>query len=167
MNNILKLCLILLCTHYCRGQSIERQVIGSSGMLTNTGTIQGSSTVGESVINTHAQATLIITQGFQQPDTLSTVGISTLDNSMLDINVYPNPATDEVIINFISSPRAAIGITIYNQAGQIMHNQLPIKIQDNYKQELNFKKFASGNYFIIIKSADNKIHKEFKVQKIN
>lgn len=147
--------------------STERQVFGTTGNLTNTGAIIASSNVGETVISTFSQSTLIVTQGFEQPDTMMIIGINSLDDSIVNISAYPNPITNQVILAFSLNQEMEIGIDIYNELGQQMRNHLQLNIQDNYSQEINFADFALGNYIIIVKSNDGKLYRSFKVQKTN
>ena len=148
--------------------SIERQVIGSSGNLTNTGVIQGSSNVGDAIIPTFSQSTLIVTQGFQQPDTINNnTGILLAEVYDLNILAYPNPTMNDIILDFSGTQTIEIAIEIYNSSGQIMCNPLKTSVQNNCKQELSFAEYATGNYFICVKSFNGKLYHSFKVQKIN
>ena len=147
--------------------SIERQVIGSTGNLTNTGSILATSNVGETVIPTFSQSTLIVTQGFEQPYPWPIVGINSINFPKINIFIYPNPTTNEVFLDFSLNQSMEIEIDIYNETGQQMKNPLQTTVQNNCKQELDFSNFTAGNYFVVIKSTDGKLLKGFKVQKLN
>ncbi len=68
--------------------TLERSVIGSAGYASPT----MSFTMGEVVTTTTTAGSIVLTQGFQQPDTVLRVGISNVVNTTLDIQLYPNPA---------------------------------------------------------------------------
>lgn len=147
--------------------SVERQVIGSTGNLTNSGSVIASSNIGEAIISTFSNTSLVLTQGFEQPDTMLITGTDMEDGIKMEISAYPNPARNQVILDFKLEQTMDIGIDIYNESGQQMKNQLQTKVQNKDKQELDFTGFSPGNYFIVIKSNDGKISRGIKVQKIN
>lgn len=49
-------------------QEIERQVIGSTGNESSNGNITIQSTVGETMVQTREGSSIVITEGFQQPE---------------------------------------------------------------------------------------------------
>lgn len=172
MEKTLFILMVVFCCKISFAQTAERQVIGSTGNLTNSGNILATSTTGEAVILTYSQATLVVTQGFQQPISTATVidiftGVNDIEPEGTNISAYPNPTMNEVILDFTLKQSMDIGIDIYNEAGQQMRNHLQRNVQNNFKQELNFADFATGNYFIVVKSTDGKLFRSFKVQKIN
>lgn len=74
------------------------------------------------------------------------------DNGILPlkINVYPNPTSD--LVNF-ETEEQIIGYFIYNEAGQKM--QATTRTTHNI-QQLNLEGFASGVYFVAIKTISGK-----------
>lgn len=161
---------IIFCGNFSFTQIVlDRQVIGSTGNLSNTGIIQVFSNVGEAIINTSPKTTLIVTQGFEQPDTIiiDTIIINSVDVSLINISAYPNPTMNELILDFTGTKTTEVVITIFNSTGQIMKNPYLINIQNDCKQKFNFKDFSTGHYFIVVNSTDKKAQKSFKVQKIN
>ncbi|MEZ5195886.1 MAG: hypothetical protein R2764_05675 [Bacteroidales bacterium] len=58
----------LLAPMFLFAQMVERQVIGSAGGYSSTSDLKVSSTVGEAFVATGTSSTIILTQGFQQPD---------------------------------------------------------------------------------------------------
>jgi hypothetical protein len=147
--------------------SVERQVIGSTGNLTNSGSVKASSNIGEAIISTFSNTSLVLTQGFEQPDTMLITSTVMEDGFKMEITAYPNPARNQVILAFQLDQPLDIGIDIYNETGQQMLNQLKTTVQNKDKKELDFTGFYPGNYFIVIKSNDGKISRGIKVQKIN
>ena len=175
MKKISFILMLLFCSKISFAQqiSIDRQVFGSTGNYIDAGTIKASSTVGETVTLTFSQTALIVTQGFEQPVSDSiridifTGGVKDIEPDGIHISVYPNPTMDEVILDFKLDKSMDIGTDIYNATGQLMRKHLQTKIKNNQKQELSFRGFVSGNYFIVVRSADSKLVRGFKVQKIN
>lgn len=157
----------LLCQISFAQISADLQVIGSTGNLTNSGLLITSSNVGEAVIVAFSQSNLIVTQGFEQPDTFIIINQGVREVSLINISAYPNPTMKKVILDFMLDNSMDIGIDIFNETGQQLGNHLQVKVQNNGKQELDFSGFSSGNYYIVIKSTDRKLSKTFNVQKIN
>ncbi len=174
MKKILSSIAVIFCytTSFTQNIILERQVISSTGNYIDAGTIIATSTVGEAVIPTFLQSTLIVTQGFQQPisdtntiDIFSTVGINDIQPLGAIISVYPNPTSSKIILDITLKIESDISIQIYNALGQSLSTQSNITIQGNTKRELDFTAYAVGNYYIHLKSTENTLNKMFKVQK--
>jgi len=166
MKNLTFTITLIIFTQFSFAQTIERQVINSTGNLTNNGVVKAFSNVGEPVILTFEQSTLIITQGFEQSDSNAVSGVNSYSISMINISAYPNPAMNMVVLDFkISQPVECI-INIYNDLGQIIGLPLQTKIFSNCKHELNFSEFPSGNYLISVLTLEGELQKSFWVQKI-
>lgn len=131
---ILSLSLILLTASYCCGQSVTPNVISSGGSFYNSGNITLSSTVGEAIIQTFINTPLglILTQGFQQPDTLL-LPVTTPENVFAGrvIKVSPNPTTGPLKVQFGERNNNAL-LYIKNIMGQEL-----AKLQFNNTNELH------------------------------
>ncbi len=155
-------------------QVLERQVIGSLGSYNAAGSLQVSSTVGEAVTPTYTQATLVVTQGFQQPvstktdiDSFSVTGVPGIMPDGDVITAYPNPAMDQVVLDIRLNGKQDLGITVYNALGQQMADGLQLQVSGPALQALHFHAYAAGTYFIVIRSTDGKLNHSIKVQKYN
>ncbi len=159
---------ILLLSIPSFSQSIDHQVIGSTGNYKDAGPVKASSTTGETVIGTLGTSTLVVTQGFQQPlPSDFQVGISNKVPEGIKINVYPNPTMDKVTLEFSLTVSFNIVIKIYNESGQLVYSKNELNIQNHSKQELDFSKLPTGYYFIQVRSTDGKLNQGYKVQKKN
>ncbi|MFH1608497.1 MAG: T9SS type A sorting domain-containing protein [Patescibacteria group bacterium] len=143
MKKIFFILIILFCCNISFAQiSVERQVIGSTGNLTNTGIIKSSSSVGESVISTFSQSTLIVTQGFQQPEDIIT-GIHSEDVSVVNVSAYPNPTTDFINIEITGGmENRELIFSLFNIFGQSVYEE---KIS-NSLNTFSIKFLPSGYY---------------------
>lgn len=91
--------LCFLCgTLLLSGQSIERQVIGSTGNSYYSANGAIDYTVGETVIGTLANGGITLTQGFHQTANAG-FGITDMTRDFM-ITVYPNPATTFLNVRF-------------------------------------------------------------------
>ncbi len=165
MKNIFLILTIVFCCRISTAQiTLDRQVIGSTGNLTISGPIQASSNVGETIISTFSKPTLIVTQGIEQPDMIF---VSLPEVQLMNITAYPNPTMSNVVLDFSIDKTMDIFIDTYNEKGQQMGTHLKSRIQNNDRKELDFSCFASGSYFIVIKSIEGELIRKFTVQKIN
>lgn len=81
---------IFVLSHLTFAQSIERSVIGSAGSFVSSGSVQLSWTVGETVVNTASAGSVILTQGFQQPNQANS---AVKEVNQTNLTLYPNPST--------------------------------------------------------------------------
>ncbi|MEX1189865.1 MAG: T9SS type A sorting domain-containing protein [Bacteroidia bacterium] len=147
------------------GQSAERQVIASAGGFTSTSGLQVSSTVGEAVIATGISSTIIVTQGFQQSNS-SSVGIEKLEENGLSINVYPNPASEEVTLEIETKTVQLVKATIYDMLGKETGISVSnIRAFGKVKQNLNVASLVPGQYFILF-TDDNLTLGTAQIQKV-
>lgn len=103
-------------------------------------------TIGESFVESYINASLSLTQGFQQ----GTLEIETLlENNYLenDLTVYPNPVND---ILHIKSVNGKYNYKLIDVNGSVITQG---KSKNNL-QELNFSAYPSGTYFLKINSAN-------------
>lgn len=129
------------------GQSAERQVIASTGGFSSTSNLQVSYTVGQTVTATGISSSLIVTQGFQQPNA-SSVGVEELESG-LSVNVYPNPVSDNLVVEINATNALTINATVYDmqgrQTGIAVSN---LKVNGTLKQTLDVSALSAGQYLI-------------------
>lgn len=78
--------------------------------------------------------------------------------SGLEIQLYPNPAIDQLTI--INSFVGNASMKIVNGAGEIVHQEL----MKSNQQVINVKNLASGIYYIEVKNADRIARRKFVKQ---
>ncbi len=164
MKNILVIIVFLLPLAVF-SQTLDRQVIGSAGAYAEAGNISMSYTVGEAVVATGTSGTIVLTQGFQQPDNMM-VGIESIESG-ISINAYPNPTSGEIILDFTVVNPAEFTIEIFDVSGKLMMNPETLKVENSTKHQMDFSEFSSGNYFIVMKNQDGTMNSNIKVQKID
>ncbi|MEI6853920.1 MAG: T9SS type A sorting domain-containing protein, partial [Bacteroidota bacterium] len=131
----------------CAQISIERQVIGSTGNLINSGTIISFSTIGEVVIPTFIQSTLIATQGFEQPDN-SVIGINSNNTPQFNLIVYPNPLTDVLYVKGDELNNGHYEIILIDLLGQQLQKVSIDVINRFIEMKFDTKGLASGIYYL-------------------
>ncbi len=157
---------LLLMSGFLYGQTIERQVISSSGNIIKANTLQVSSTSGETAVNTVATGTIILTQGFQQPLIEDFTGTINLDNNRAEITIFPNPANSSVNLTMKSINTINPVIEIEDITGKKVLPGLDIPFSGEIKHTFYFSELPTGTYFLIIKEKKGKNIKAFKIIKI-
>lgn len=133
----------------------QLEVIGSAGTATETSGGAIAYTVGEMVVETGETSGGVLTQGFHQ----SFITITAIDElpASLALKLYPNPATDFIIIESDELNRFD-NMTMYDMAGQLVWQARGNSAVDN-RLTVNMANRAAGNY--IIKLNDSKAQQSF------
>ncbi len=150
----------------CMAQSLDRQVISSTGDFSSSGNLQLSSTVGEIATETHISGSVTLTQGFQQPDSKGNVGIEDLEIS-LNYSVFPNPTAGKLHLHLTSENPVHFSIQLTDMSGR----QTGIGVQDLHvmgtvKEELDLSSLANGQYVLLLIDATHQIQKALHIMKI-
>jgi len=149
--------MLLIVSVTSNAQTIEREVVSSNGNFYSNSAGQLSTTLGEPVISTVNNGTNELTQGFQQTK-ITVTGIEDYQTEF-NMNVYPNPVSEQVTIE-IKEIKEAISFSIYTTEGKLIMTSKLTELQT----KLNIEGFAKGNYFLNI-TEQNKIIKTYKIIK--
>ncbi len=80
----------------------------------------------------------------------------------LELQVFPNPTTRRVNIQYTISVQSDIELTIYDVTGarkkSIQHEAQP---SGWYQEKLDIRNFTSGVYFIVLRQGNDKVSKKF------
>ncbi|MBP9151747.1 MAG: T9SS type A sorting domain-containing protein [Flavobacteriales bacterium] len=132
-------------------QSLSNQVVASSGNYSSSASGSLSQTSGEAVVATLQDGQSMLTQGFQQPFTI-TVGVQTVEQ-VGSVQVYPNPVTDQLNID-LSEEWAGSTIQLFGAAAKLVFTSK----SNTGLCKLQFTGLAAGLYElqIIDKSRTNR-----------
>lgn len=143
-------------------QSVEPQVIASSGTSYAVGSDQLSFTIGEPLITTYAQGANIITQGFHQPHLLVTA-VEPVEMSDLSILAFPNPTSNVINIK-IDGNTAGLNIGVYDLNGRML---MCIPYQNGQLQTIDLSHLAAATYSLRITEKNLKPRSTHLIQKTN
>jgi hypothetical protein len=91
-------------------------------------------------------------------------GISTYTSSIMAVNVFPNPATDNTNINFTLAEASNVTITVYNLVGQQVKTESLGRLADGeHTFVLNTESLTTGLYFITMKVGNETITKKITI----
>ncbi|MFZ4413008.1 MAG: T9SS type A sorting domain-containing protein, partial [Bacteroidales bacterium] len=86
-------------------------------------------------------------------------------NNGVDFNVYPNPATDNMQINFNLNDTKKVEIKIYNNLGAIVFSSNEGQLNSgNHTVEISVSDLAKGIYYMNLKAGENTISKKIIIQ---
>lgn len=147
------------------GQIVERQLISATGNLSNSANLQVSATSGEIVVSTESSGTIILTQGFQQPAVEDFVGTFNIDDSDIEISIFPNPAISTLSLGMKSQNNIDLEIEILDITGKRVFPPRKISFTGEAKETLDFSKLPSNTYLILFKNKQGKTIQTFKIIK--
>lgn len=162
----LYLSFVMLIPFISFAQSIERQVIGSMGSHQTTTGIAHTYTIGELMVTTSTSPSLVITQGFNQPEEV-VVGIRNNDEKGFSIQYYPNPTESILNLEFESENSLSIQLELFSISGS--HIALPIQkleVNESATHQIDLRHLASGSYFLLLRDSENGLMKTLKIQKV-
>jgi len=118
--------------------------VDNMGGLYITGTFKDTSTFGSFHLDAAGGTDIFIAK------TGMNVGINEVkssDNS--NFNVYPNPSTGYLTVNYSSTENTSLNIRLTNVEGQIIYSEQK-QLNGIYNQNLDFSSLAKGIYFLEI-----------------
>lgn len=120
--------------------------------------------IGESIIETNTGTNNFLTQGFHQSSYIITI-VSETPSDDYTINVYPNPTSDNITIDFNSRSGTNLKLKLFDAQGKLLINE---KAKSEIKTKiLNLQNFSKGIYILNIYSDHGKLVKSYKIEKIN
>ncbi|PLW91785.1 MAG: hypothetical protein C0592_14100 [Marinilabiliales bacterium] len=79
---------------------------------------------------------------------------SNTDNE-IEVNIYPNPASNNVNIEFLNPSEDPNNIFIYNVAGQMVYEKQVINSESVINETINTENWERGCYYIMIRNSTN------------
>ena len=133
--------IILTLTLSMYGQSLDREVIGSTGGVFNFSTGSISSTVGETIIATIENNSFSVAQGYQQSINHN-VAIRKIQ--VENLKIWPNPTLS--MLHFeLPNTVSTFNYEVYDNMGKV------VLFGTNAERSLDVSKIAPAAYFIKIK----------------
>lgn len=142
-------------------QSVSPGVIASGGDYFSNSGGSVSWTLGEPMGETYQSANNFLTQGFQQPWDFGTV---TNSNQPVNADVYPNPTTDVVFLQFGDNSSGLYIIEVFNTLGQQLKSNA-FTATPSARTSVSLQDFADGVYFITVRKNDGSETSTFRITK--
>jgi hypothetical protein len=96
---------------------------------------------------------------------VSPVGIDAMASSVSELNIFPNPANDQVNIQCVFGNPAATTITLTNMLGQVVLERKFEAGERTINENISLNSISSGVYFVTIAANGEKQTRKFTVSK--
>lgn len=145
-------------------QHLSHEVlVPAAGVAAKDG-VYYSQTIGETAVELIGDNDYILTQGFQQPRLKIKTGTQPPGTG---VNVYPNPAINNVNIELFGGSARSFLITIVNMSGTVVFSDEMNFTQAYWEvREIPLIGFSRGLYFVRVVSTDKMIIRTFKLEKM-
>ena len=167
MKQIYLTLILVLAAMTVYGQTVERQVISSTGMISSNDGVSISSTVGEVSVETVIEGTVILTQGFQQPEDGggSTTAIQDYELKV-DYKVFPNPTSDVLNIQLDAPEQMEIFIELASVNGTTVERRI-VNGSGILQSQMQVDQLPSGTYLLVMRDIKNNKLKTHQIQIIH
>ena len=140
-------------------QSITPTVLNASGGTAPAGSklyldwSVGEMTLVNTMQNSGYQGLIIVTNGFIQPPLDDADGdenyITTAKPIPLEnLRVYPNPATNYVMIEFPMQETGKVRLTLYNSMGELVYDKQFTSYGQSTREKISMAAFMQGTYML-------------------
>lgn len=163
---------LLLCTGIC---PVQAQVIAPSTLNATGGSaVSGGYTFEWSVaemtlVHTAAVSSITVTQGLLQPSEQKGDTTSVAEQiAAYKLHVYPNPASDYIILETQLDAPASWILQLFDAAGKSLFIESGIS-SGNGQHLINMQPYAAGSYYLQVKtlSGNQPYLNHFRIQKIH
>jgi hypothetical protein len=155
------LALLVYCS-VASAQSLKPSVIASGGRHAIGSNIQLSYTIGETMVTTRSQGSVVLTQGFHQTYN-SAVGVPQLAAGVA-VNVFPNPATERVNLLVKGENAIFYKARLYSLTGQLLQQ---IELTTNEVASFQLGHLADGMYIIQLFNETEAPMGSYRIEKIS
>jgi hypothetical protein len=145
-------------------QSITPSVLNSTGGTAKVNNkfyldwSAGEMTMVNTIQNTGYSGLIIVTNGFLQPDKDDAEGDESVpdyvknslkpDVKAINLRVYPNPASNYIMIEFPEEETGKIRLTLYDAMGQMVYYKELTTYGHHTKERLSMAAFMQGTYLL-------------------
>lgn len=145
-----------------KAQSISPDVIATAGEFYSNASGSISWTLGEPMGETYSSSNNVLTQGFQQPWDFGTYVPD--GQTPVNADVFPNPTSDVVNLQFGDNSNGIYVIEVYNTLGQQLSSS-QFAATPSARATVSLTDFADGIYFITVRKVDGNETSTYKITK--
>lgn len=141
--------IVLTCLS-AHAQIISPSVISAGGGYSTSESGSLAYTIAEmTMVETFVQGSVVLTQGFHQPErnTVSTNDQDMVQNNML---IYPNPASGQIKVSFLSDACSDNSVLIYNLQGAIIVSETFESKNELNTMTIDIRNYVTGIYTLKI-----------------
>ena len=145
--NIKIIILILVLPGFLSAQlTLDREVLAAGGDFSNNASLQVSWTLGEPAIAYSQTSGLLVTEGFQQSDLISTA----VDEIPFagSFNVYPNHVEHSLYFEISTDNEVTLRAELFDLNGRKIMEIQDFSVQSEYRGMIDFSQLAAGKTFL-------------------
>ncbi|HNW51355.1 MAG TPA: T9SS type A sorting domain-containing protein [Prolixibacteraceae bacterium] len=139
---------------------LAQEVLSSGGSTYKGSTVQLDWTVGEPIVETISSGSGALTQGFHQGN-LTVTAIDQMTLGGIQLKVYPNPVSDQLMIGTEEKEMKNLSFMLYNVTGQLLLQ----KVIEQPVETVNMQAYVPGNYLLKVCSENSTPIQTFKIVK--
>ena len=151
-----------LATLSSTAQSLDRQLVASTGSTATSANFQLDFSVGDLVVSTATSANYLLTQGFHQSTDFST-SIPLIAAEGNDLFIFPNPTRDAITLQWSRDPLARYAVRVFDLLGQCV---MSVGSITGNQRVLDLSALAAGAYSVHVLPEDG-APIMLRVQKVN
>jgi hypothetical protein len=141
-----------------------RQVVSSSGKTAIRDGVTYMYTIGEPVVFLGLSPDYQLTQGFHQPEVCTMYPVGTLDLSLWGLEVFPNPASDNLTIRYSPLMDGDLRASVFDISGRPVLFRQPITSADG--NTLDCSQWQAGVYFIRFEEMGSRAYSTTRIIKL-
>lgn len=148
MKKIILSTAILFSGFFATAQTSAPDVLASGGGFAAGPGFTNSFTIGQGTIpETFSAGTFILTQGFQQPNSIGT-GLAPVYLSPRTIGTFPNPSNGQFFLEYNLTENAIVTIEAFDVLGQRVYMETTSRTTGKQVHEVNLSSQPNGIYFV-------------------
>ena len=168
--SILLIPLVMAATISIRAQSIGPSTLNAAGGSAVIGSNEFDWSVGEmTMVSTFTTPGIIVTQGVLQPYDPPSLGAGNTSLLTTHLQVFPNPATSEVNLEYSSASAGTLNYRLMDIAGKIIFNQTIKVNQGTTLRKIDVSGLACATYMLeVVVNPENTSSQtaSYKIQKL-
>lgn len=161
--------LLLLAGANLKAQSVGPTTLNATGGTAVIGTSEFEWSIGEmTLVNTFTGTGIVVTQGILQP-ILSTEGVAETRVAPKDLQVFPNPATDVVNVQYTSANSRALSCRLFDMTGKEISSKNIVSANGQAIGQVDVRSLAAGTYMLEVSILHDNAAPEtvsYKIQKL-
>jgi type IX secretion system substrate protein len=146
-----------------------QSTLNATGGTNTVGAWEYDWSIGEmALVSTVDSSGLIITQGLLQNDLMINVKVADVNLSE-HLQVFPNPATSVVNVQYIATGDGQLGFRLMDMTGKTIMNHTQDVKQGITTEQLNISQLAAATYMLEVNFTDNTTavaHTTYKIEKL-
>ncbi|WNJ17637.1 T9SS type A sorting domain-containing protein [Pontibacter sp. G13] len=145
---------------------LVRQVIGTTGQSVTVGNLKVNYTVGEVAIQEVTTGSLIVREGFQQPEQAGANANDEWLGTQVDYTLFPSPTAGPMTFRLEATTATSLQVRITDLAGrEIAGTTREVNQQSNAELQYDLSEEAAGFYLLLIQDTNGNLLRTEKFQK--